>query len=221
MRKISMLSAVLAAVAGMAMTSETMPVPENCQATVTVHRDSCIVSNYLQCGDRTEVHSFLKGELSDTHVFGPDWDLVDYMADGGRTHITSVEGSAPEASLSKALETGESLGERNLAFTTGVLKGNEIHLVSTLRMGNQEIEISGQIFAIGTLSRKLTVKKNGVTSQYDFEIYATRDGAIFIEGAAEIDQFGQKISLEWTPRKISMPGEVGFGATTSVVGCDG
>ena len=221
MRKISILSALLATFAGMSMASETMPVPENCQATATVHRDSCVVSNYIRCGDRTEVHSFRKGELTDTHVFGPDWDLVDYMADGGRTHVTVKEGSAPEASLTKALETGESLGERELTFSTGVLKGNGIHLESALRMGDEEVEISGQTFAIGTLSRKMTVKKNGVTSQYDFKIYATRDGALFIEGEAEVDQFGQKSNLEWTPRKISMPGDVGFGVTTSVVGCDG
>lgn len=221
MRKISMLSALLATIAGMSMASETMLVPENCQATISVHRDSCMVSNYLQCGDRTEVHTFRMGELTDTHVFGPDWDLVDYMADGGRTHVSIVEGSAPEASLTKALETGESLGERELTFSTGVLKGNGIHLESALRMSDQEIEISGQTFAVGTLSRKMTVKKNGVTSQYDFTVYATRDGAIFIEGSAEVDQFGQKSKLEWTPRKISMPGDAGFGAKTSAVGCDG
>ena len=56
MRKISILSVLLATIAGMSMASETMPIPENCQATVTFHRDSCVVSNYILCGDRTEIH---------------------------------------------------------------------------------------------------------------------------------------------------------------------
>ncbi|SHI38757.1 hypothetical protein SAMN05444000_10119 [Shimia gijangensis] len=221
MRKTVVLAAALSMVAGLTSASETMPVPENCEVKASVHRDSCIVSNYVQCGDLTEVHSFLRGELTDTHIFGPDWDLVAYMADGGRTDVRVVEGSAPEASLSSALATGESLGERDLTFSTGVLKGNVLHMESTLLMSKEEIVISGQTFVTGTLSRKMTVKKNGVTSQYDFTVYATPDASLLIEGVAEVDQFGSKNRLEWTPRKIALPGEIGFGVTTSLVGCDG
>ncbi len=215
------LGAIAALTMGVSASAETMAIPEGCEAMLTVHRDSCMASTYLQCGSLTEVHSFTKGQLTDTHVFGPDWDLVAYMADGGRTELAAVEGSTPKASLSTALETGESLGERDLTFTTGILKGNLVQVSSVLRMSDEEVEISSQTFLTGTLSRKMVIKKNGVTSQWDFVAYATKDASLMIEGRVERDQLGQKDALEWTPRKISMPGEAGFTATTSLIDCGG
>lgn len=215
MSNVSALSFIFAFCAGAGVAAETMAIPEGCEAVVSIHRDSCIVSNYVKCGSQTEVHSFSNEELTDKHVFGPDWDLVGYYSDGGRNQVRAAEGSLPEASLSDALKTGESLGARELQFSTGILKGNALDMTSELRMSDEVTQISGQTFRIGMLSRQLVMRKNGVTSQYDFEIFATPDGSLFIEGATDRDQFGRKDRLEWTPRQIAMPGDTGFMAITS------
>lgn len=216
----TILSAAVALTLGLPAFAGTVKIPDGCEALLTIHRDSCIASTYVRCGALTEVHSYEHGQLSDTHIFGPDWDLVSYFADGGRSALKAAEGSSPEASLSTALETGESIGEREMFVSTGVLKGNPVQMSSVLRIGADEVQISGQTFLTGTLSRTMVVKKNGVTSQWDFVAYAANDSSLLIEGRVERNQFGQTDILEWTPRKISMPGEIGFAATTSLVECE-
>jgi hypothetical protein len=199
--------------------ADTVPVPAGCEAYATVHKDSCSATTYLRCEGRVDAVSYARGELTDTHSFGPDWDMIAYSADEGRMQIEAEPGSAPEASLTTALETGESVGERAVIMG-GVLAGNAIDVQSRLAFGSETIDISGTTLRVGTLTRKMTIRKNGVTAQYDFEIFANAEKALFIEGAADVDQFGRKSRLEWTPRKISYPGEAGFLATTSDIACD-
>ncbi|MEP2532636.1 hypothetical protein [Shimia sp.] len=221
MRKVTALSFGIAILTGSSLAAQTMAVGEGCEAYATVHRDSCIVSNYVRCGDRTEVYSFYKTRLTDTHVFGPDWDLLKYVADGNTNSVLASPGTAPEASLTQALETGESLGAREYGFATGVLKDNKLDVVSQMRMSDAEVELNGHTLRVGSVTRNMTVRKNGVTAQYDFVTYATPDGRLFIEGSADVEQFGNASRLEWTPRQIAMPGEDGFLSVTSNFGCEG
>lgn len=206
---------------GTILSADTLTIPEGCEAIATVHRDSCVVSNYLKCGDRNEIHAFENGVLSDSHVFGPDWDLTSYVADGGRFQMIADAGSTPEVSLSEALETGQSTGERQMLLSTGVLKAKKVTLSVDLRLSDETVDLSGQTLRKGTLTRLMTLQSNGVTTEYQFEVFATPDGSLFIEGAADRDQFGKKDRLEWTPRKIVMPSEDGFATTTALVGCGG
>lgn len=200
--------------------ADTVPVPEGCEAYATVHKDSCVATSYLRCGDRVDAVSYAQGKLEDTHSFGPDWDMVAYFADEGRMQIEAEEGSAPEASLNIAFETGESVGKRAVIMTGSMLAGSAIDVQSKMAFGDETVEISGTTFRVGTLTRLMTVRKNGVTSQYDFEVFASEDKSLFIEGSADVDLFGRKSRLEWTPRKISYPGETGFLATTSDIACE-
>lgn len=200
--------------------AQTVPVAEGCEAYATVHKDSCVATTYLRCGDRIDAVSYVRGELEDTHSFGPDWDMVAYFADEGRMHVKAADGTAPEASLSDAFETGVSTGERAMVMAGSMLAGEVLDLQSKLSFGDETAEISGTTFRKGTLTRMMTIRKNGVTAQYDFEIFASEDKTLFIEGAADVDQFGRKSRLEWTPRKISYPGEAGFLATTSDIACE-
>ncbi len=194
--------------------------PDGCDAFATVHRDSCIVSLYFQCDRRVQVASYQDGRLEDTHVFGPDWELIGYWAEAGQMAVKAVKDTKPEANLGEALATGQSTGERVLEFQTGVLKGEQAALSSDMKFGGEQIELSGHSLRVGTLSRRITVLKNGVASQYDFTVYATPDASLFIEGSAEVDQFGRKTQLAWTPRRIAWPDEAGFGVTVSEFGCD-
>lgn len=221
MTKTALFVTVLAACVGTSAFAQEQAVPEGCVAVATVHRESCMVSNYLQCGNRMEVHSFENGKLSDSHYFGPDWDLVEYQADGGRTDVTVAEGSAPEASLTTALATGESLGTREMSFSSGVLQGNAVLLESALTIGDEEVQISGETFRKGTLVRTMTVTKNGVSSQWSFEVFAAPDASFFIEGEVDIEQFGKTQKLAWTPTQIIRPGAPGFMSTARPAGCDG
>ncbi|CUK08301.1 hypothetical protein PH7735_03226 [Shimia thalassica] len=213
--------AFLLALVAFPLSAETVTPPEGCEPTATVHRDSCIATTYFSCGDETQVVSYARGKVTDTHTFGPDWDLLGYVADNGRSTVSAKAGSKPEASLQAALETGESIGARDMEMTTGVLKGNLIEMQSKLLLGTESVILSGKAFRTGTLERKFTVKKNGVTSDYSFDILAAEDGSMLIEGAAEVDQFGRKSELEWTPRRIAWPGEDGFMTMQSEFGCDG
>lgn len=218
MRKL--MGAVLATCFGTVALSQVQDVPNGCEAIATVHRENCMVSNYLQCGTRMEVHSYENGDLADTHIFGPDWDLVGYQADGGRTDIVAAEGSAPEASLSQALETGESLGTRVMSFSTGVLKGNLADMASALHMTEEEVVISGETLRVGTLVRDMTIQKNGVTSQWAFKAYASPDASFLIEGELRIEQFGKVQEMNWKPTRIARPGEDGFMTTAAHAGCE-
>ncbi|TCL01614.1 hypothetical protein BXY66_2929 [Shimia isoporae] len=200
--------------------AETVPVPEGCEAYATVHKDSCVVTSYLKCGEQVDAVSYARGELEDTHSFGPTWDMIAYFADEGRMHVQAQEGTMPEASLSDAFETGVSTGERAMVMAGSMLAGEELDLQSKMSFGDETVEISGTTLRKGTLTRTMTIRKNGVTAQYDFEIFASEDQSLFIEGAANVDQFGRKSRLEWTPRKISYPGEAGFLATTSDIACE-
>ncbi|MGR3647604.1 MAG: hypothetical protein ACU0BJ_04105 [Shimia sp.] len=210
---------ILVLMAGPVM-AQTVPVPESCEAFATVHKDSCVATSYLRCGDQVDAVSYMSGKLTDTHSFGPDWDMVAYFADDGRMQIEAEAGSTPEASLTTAFETGESVGERAVVMTGSVLSGNEIDVQSKLAFGDETVEISGTTFRVGTLTRVMTVRKNGVRSQYDFEVFASEDKTLFIEGSADVDLFGRKSRLEWTPRKIAYPDEPGFLAVTSDIACD-
>lgn len=213
---LTFVSAILAACSVLAAE---VPVPASCEAFATVHRDSCVATSYLRCGDQVQAVSYSEGLLHDTHVFGPQWDLVGYFADDGKAEVRALAGSAPEADLTAALESGESLGTRELEFASGVLKGNKVTVDSALRFGDETVEIGGVSLRKGTLSRLMTVQKNGVTAQYDFVVYATPDASLFIEGAADVNQFGRESRLEWTPQKIVFAGEPGFLATTSDIPC--
>ncbi|WP_299348908.1 hypothetical protein [uncultured Shimia sp.] len=221
MNKYKLLSAALATCLGTASFAQVQTVPANCEAMVTIHRESCMVSNYVRCGSVVEVHSYENGKLSDSHYFGPDWDLLRYQAEGGRTDASVVEGSAPEASLTQALETGESLGTREMAFSTGVLKGNMVDLKSELRFGDEEVQISGETYRVGTLVRDMTVRKNGVVSLWSFQVLAAPDASLLIEGQVDVEQFGKVQTLAWTPTKIVGPDETGFMTTQPLPGCSG
>ncbi|WP_127113435.1 hypothetical protein [Shimia sediminis] len=218
--KKTLMGIVLATCFGTLGNAAVQEVPESCEAMVTIHRESCMVSNYLRCGSTIEVHSYENGTLSDSHYFGADWDLLRYQAEGGRTDAAAVKGSAPEASLTRALETGESLGTRALEFSTGVLKGNMVDLVSELRMSDEEVQISGETFRVGTLVRDMTVRKNGVTSKWAFQVFAAPDASLFIEGQVDVEQFGKVNTLAWTPTRIVRPGEDGFMTTAAHAGCE-
>lgn len=221
MSKVLIFGAFVLAGIGSVVSAQSQSVPEGCEAFVTIHRENCMVSNYLQCGAATEVHSYENGKLTDSHYFGPDWDLVRYQADGGRNDAQVVEGSAPEASLTQALTSGESLGTRELTFSTGVLKGNAVQLDSELRMGNEVVEISGETFRVGTLVRNMTVKKNGITSKWSFTVLASSDASLFIEGEVDVEQFGKVQTLAWNPTLILRSGAPGFMSTEALPGCDG
>lgn len=217
----SLIRASVAAVSlGTATVAQTVPVQEGCEAYATVHKDSCVATTYLRCGDQVDAVSYANGALADTHSFGLDWDMVAYFADDGRMQIEAEAGSLPEASLSTAFETGESTGERTVIMTGSMLAGSAIDVQSKMAFGDETIDISGTTFRVGTLTRVMTVRKNGVSSRYDFEVFASEDKSLFIEGSADVDLFGRKNRLEWTPRKISYPGEAGFLATTSDIACD-
>ncbi len=221
MKTDKIIGAVLATCFGTVAVAQVQEVPESCEAMVTIHRESCMVSNYVRCGSVIEVHSYEGGKLSDSHYFGTDWDLLRYQADGGRTDAAMVDGSAPEASLTQALETGESLGTREMAFSTGVLKGNMVDLNSELRMSEEEVQISGETFRVGTLVRDMTVRKNGVNSKWAFQVFASPDASLFIEGQVDVEQFGKVNTLKWTPTQIVRPGADGFMTTEPLAGCEG
>ena len=212
--------AVAISLAAGAAAAQSVDVPAGCEATLTVHKDSCYATTYMTCGDRVDAVSYAKGNLQDRHIFGPGWDLAGYFADVGGMGTLAVEGSAPEANLRQALDTGKSVGSREMEMATGVLKGEAALMDSEMTFGDETVEIGGTTFRVGNVTRLFTIKKNGVTSSWSFVLYAPEDASLLIEGNAEFDQFGRKSTLEWTPRKLSRPGEAGFLATTSDIACD-
>jgi hypothetical protein len=202
--------------------AQTAAVPEGCDAVATIQKQSCFATTVFECADGKQVNSYQNDELQSIHFHSSTWQIVSFlMIEMGNAEMRAIESSGSNTNLNAAMDAGVETESGKFLLNTGVIKDREYTMSGTLTMSGETLDLNGVTFAKGSVSRVFEINPGDGGLGFDAEIYYAPDLDLFVEGKWTRSMFGDtQQSFDQTPVGLSLPGDSGFLATKSEVGCE-
>lgn len=214
--------AVLGAVLTAPVAQAEVVTPQNCTPMVTISKASCVATTVFDCGERFEEHSYVRGELVDTHLFKKDWALLGYALRGDAQEMTVLMENGHSLTLAQLLREGKGTTQRDVVASLGRLKDLPLKLNATATLTDRTVDLSGNTFQVVELTRVITRSNGANPLEFKFEVLVSEELDLFIEGKYTRATPGAQPELkDYTPLALHFPGEPGFMANRPQEGCDG
>lgn len=215
---------ILSVLGGVAGAQETAPVPEGCTALATVHKNACITTHLMMCGQDRQVVTFVDGRPDIVHYYDGTWGFAGFLYQANaNTRFDRKPGAGEVLNLDQLIADGEDVEDTILLLNTRVVKDREFMFQGTYTLSDEVVELSGHQFRKGAVHREM--QREGIESSwlgFDIDIYVSSELGMFVEGDLTNHAPGRESFTEdHTPRAIRFEGEPGFLATRSEFGCEG
>ena len=198
--------------------ADSLPLPANCQAVVTLQLGFCTVSNIWNCevDGRREVWTYNYGEGANI-VFQRDTDGQQHAAfivgDSGATTTTPTVSIADPVSIAALAATGSD----SYDMTTRRPDGSELRATGTYRVMGEAISIDGWALVPVISANDYG---NG-QSQGFYNLMDASRGILFHVGRVADTGAEAQVPEQFLPVEVAFDGDAGFRAAEPTIGCGG
>ncbi len=215
-----LLPVLLAGQSGLA--ADQIPVPEGCTPLVTVMKNSCFATTVMDCGTSKEAHSYTDGDLQIIHAYAPDWQLEEFrLVSMNGASMTAVPETGSNMKIQELLENGRVEESGEFLFNTGVIEDRKYNMVGRVELSGEDVDLSGVSFKQGRIFRTFELQPGAGGMDFEMDLYVSSNPDLVIEASWQRSIMGNNLeTFDLTPLSLAWPGEHGFLADRSEVGCD-
>ena len=197
-------------------------VPEGCSAVATVHKNNCVASTIVTCGDAGHQSlTYRRGKLSSTNSYDADWSFTKWETRGaGAMEFSAVPGTGAAMSVAALKETGTHEGTGDFVINSKVIRNQGYTLTGSTIATGETVTVSGEEFAVYHADRAFARKGATQVLTFAVDIYLSQSRDLVIEGtgARGVNDMPMQ-SFDMTPRAVYGPGDPGLLQTMSEFGC--
>lgn len=205
-----------------ALSQQQVPLIEGCEAVATVLKDGCTATTVQRCENAMIDDTYVNGTRIDRHIFDDQWSIIGYAGQQDSFVIRIDPAKSDKASLDELEKTGEIFTKKVGKWETGVIKDRDLIVEETYTLSDEVVTISGIPFRKGRIKRLSIINERNrdLDSLWEFDLYLSEDRSIFFEGGGGALRNGRDLSKGRNPVAIALPGQPGFRADRSEVGCE-
>ena len=221
-RPATALACVLCFCAPGAMAQSAAIVPEDCTPVATVHKNNCVASTIVTCGEGEHRSlTYRRGKLSSTNSYDADWSFTKWETRGaGAMEFAAVPGTGAAMSVAALKATGTHEGTGDFVINSKVIRNQGYTLTGSTNATGETVTVSGEAFAVYHADRAFARKGASQVLTFAVDIYISQSRDLVIEGTGSrgVNDMPMQ-SFDMTPRAVYGPGDPGFLQTMSEFGC--
>lgn len=200
---------------------DAFPLPEGCEALLTVQMRGCYMANHFRCeADPEGVQRYVTfgGEgARGASVVDAEFQWLESYGTERRERLG--DDVADRASLSELFETGTDTYDFPLVDEGGEAPRTE-RVVGVDQLTGESVTIDGEPLERTTFEmRRVGADGEEIVSVRGAQ-FVSRERRLFFAGTETVSVDGRTIEIDHTPMAFIEPGEPGFFATAPLYGCE-